>query len=992
MSKKHRTTLGSAVVVGFLLQFAVPTFIWAKTPAKKSDSALSDLQLKEGDERANEVKAAKAELMVRNTEDMALKQIQTLLAKHKNTPMEVELLFRRGELYMRRAKTERFFEVHRESETISKLLPRRVKAASQKREITNAISTYEEIRKRFPGFDRKDLVLFNNAFARQLINDDKGAEALYWEIVHKHNSSPLVPDAHLAIGEINFENKNFKHALDHFNMISKYPSSRAYSYGLYKSAWTYYNLQQAPEALAKLEEVVRHGQHVADERLDERLDLRKEALRDMALFYSETRPSGQAVSYFVKQSRELDASQYVMTLANVYERHGKLKDIETVLKDLIDKIPKSEKIPDAYDKLVWNFERGLNREKAVIQLGAYDEYCQELKADKTDPRVQTCQNLLLETSEKLATKWHGLWSKNNKHPLFSKAAAVAYDIYLRRAPPQAEQLAQMHFNYGEMLFNNGDLRKASEQYALVRGAKPNKQLLHDGDYAAIVALEKAVNDKWTDADEKKFQDLVASYVTDNPKGTYVLDVTFQKAMIAYKKHRYAEAQPQFRDIGWKFPQSEQGRKAQDLYLDILNINKDFAGLKKASKELLALKPTGEREKDLKKVYQQSYFAEIQNLEDKKAIASLEAAKQFMVFSKENLDSPLAPQAMWNAITTYKQEGMLKETADTCQELPKLFPKFEKNTECLVLAAKAYEDLGLIEPAADTLALLATRDAAKTTQYRELSADFYSLAGQKTRALTIYEDLLNKEKSKAERSRLLEKIYQTAKKANHTKYEKLAYDLMIKEEVEPFASKVSSEKAMSTYKSGQFTEAFRLASRVVGNKGAASGSKAEARYVQAMILKKEFEDQSVKSRPDRLAMVIAMKTEKLEKAQRAFEATLAYKDSEYAVKALQQLSNIYVTYSRTLKNIPLPPELPQADRNALMSEMENLAMPLEEKGIETMAQAVQLAQQLNLHDGQLEELQNELDKLNMKKTVRPKVELHTPKPVGPKFAAFGGILR
>ena len=258
----------------------------------------NELKMVDGDERGNEVKALKTELLVERSEKKALQQIKYLIKKYRGKSIEPEMWFRLAELHMRRAKTERFFEIHRQSDTVTSLIPKRVRKASQSKEIRSAIKVYEKIRKRFRKFEKYDLVLFNNAFARQQLGHNKLAEKIYWEIVKRFPNSILVPDAHLAIGEINYDRRNFKFALQHFQMIEKFPNSRVYPYGLYKAAWCQYNLNDAVAAMGQLEKVVKYGQYITKNKLDSRLDLRKEALRDMSLFYGEVYEAKDAVAYF----------------------------------------------------------------------------------------------------------------------------------------------------------------------------------------------------------------------------------------------------------------------------------------------------------------------------------------------------------------------------------------------------------------------------------------------------------------------------------------------------------------------------------------------------------------------------------------------------------------------------------------------------------------------------------------------------------------------
>ena len=292
-------------------------------PKGKANLPLAELKLVEGDEKGNDLKSLKAELMVARAEAQAVKQAQMLIKKHAGTPMEPDLHFRLAELYMRRAKTDRFFEVHRESETIVKLAPRIAKESSSRATITKAAETYGMIQKKFPQFPQMDLVIYNHAFARQTLGQEKDAENLYLQLVAKHPNSFLVPDAHLALGEIVFGRNQFPAALAHFDAIKAYPKSRVYPYGLYKAAWTHYNMRDAARGLKKLEEVVAFGKYVAANKIDARLDLRKEALNDMTLFFEDVFPSKEAFAYFKEQAGAQEVGPILLRMGNLYERHSR---------------------------------------------------------------------------------------------------------------------------------------------------------------------------------------------------------------------------------------------------------------------------------------------------------------------------------------------------------------------------------------------------------------------------------------------------------------------------------------------------------------------------------------------------------------------------------------------------------------------------------------------------------------------------------------------
>jgi len=252
-----------------------------------SADKLSDLKLVNGDEKSNDVKSLKTELLIEKSEKLAIKQAQLLLKKYRGSALEPGLLFRLAELYVRRAKAARFFEIHRQSKTIVKLAPKKIKKSSSRKSIKQAVAIYDKIQKKYPNFDKIDLVYFNNAFARQSIGQGKSSQYLYWRLIERFPKSRLVPDAHLAIGEIAFGQRKYKYALTHFDAVKRYPKSRAYGYGLYKSAWSFYNLQKAGKGINELIALMKHGKKMAALGLHTRINLYSEALQDIPLFYED---------------------------------------------------------------------------------------------------------------------------------------------------------------------------------------------------------------------------------------------------------------------------------------------------------------------------------------------------------------------------------------------------------------------------------------------------------------------------------------------------------------------------------------------------------------------------------------------------------------------------------------------------------------------------------------------------------------------------------
>lgn len=949
---------------------------------------LDNLKFIQGDETGNEKKALKTELLVSSTEAKAIAQVQKLIRKYKGTPLEPDLQFRLAEMYMRKSKTDRFFELHRESDKSVKLLPRVATKASSRASLTQAVEVYQYIQKRFPGYNQMDLVVFNHAFARQALGQDKEAENLYWDLVRRFPDSALVPDAHLAIGEIAFLKAKFSVALEHFDAIRKYPDSRVYPYGLYKAAWTRYNMHEGAAALHNLEEVVEFGNNVVKNHLDAKLDLRKEALNDMTIFYEDVRPAKEAYSYFRKQAGDLDLPGTLMHMAELYDRHSRYNDEREVLGQFVDHIPESKLMPEARAKMISAADALKKKDVAVDDLKDFAKAC-ESRSDfvKANPdQVQVCTDTLSRSALIMAEKWLKIWNKNAYDATYADSSEKAFQIYLQYKK-DTEEYKKAHFLYAELLFKRHKFRQASEEYAAVGSSGLNDKLGHDADYAACLSLEKAVGEKWSDDDEKSFHKLAEKYVSSHPKGAYRLEVEFKMAFLAYEKNRYDEAAPSFLRLGKEFPKDEKGIKAQDLYLDILNIKKDYSGIREYAKELMKKPLKAERAAKLTKLYEQAYFWQIQTMEDKGDFKT--AVHEYRQFIKDNPHSDLAQKAAWNLAQLYYKTGDVFNGAQAALDFAKKYPNSPQSTPALESAAQTFEKMAQLDLAANVLVQLADRETADKWKFKELAADFYAMSGHPSelaQARKLYQEVLPTLKD-SEKIRLLIKMESFEKSYGTGSTHAAIVNQLAARGVAPYANQTKLARLQKTWDDGDATAAFQESKKLLGSSALSATEKAQVRLVQAQVLEDEFVKQSVKSKPERLAMVLAIKTEKLEKAEQAYQSVIRYGDAVSALTALEHIYHCFDQYVAALKSIPTPAGFSQKDAQAFQGELQNLIMPLEEKGIETLSQAVAFAKKNRMFD-RLPKLEAEFAKANGQ-TVSHTVAVVEPEAVLPALQRAGG---
>ncbi len=984
--KFYKNQFSGAVLAVLLL---VPVYATAKDATKQRVVPLDEeLKFKAGDEEGNELKALKTELLINRSDERALDQLKKLLVKYRGSPMEPSLHFRLAELYMRRAKTATFFEVHRDDSNAVKFSPLEVKSASSKGWIKKAIVTYDLIEKKFSHFRDMDLVLFNNAFARDIIGDGAAAVARYKKVVDDFSSSPLVPDCHLAIGEALFNKKAFQASYDELQKIRQFPDSRVFPYGLYKGAWALYNLSKAPEGLKQLEEVVSYAKTQKDESAAH-LDLSREALDDMVVFFEDVKKPTEGVSYFREQAGDAHAGDLVLKLGKLYQRHSRYANLEIIFTDLISAVPMAAERPKMHHDLMDSFEISKKHDKVIEHLETLASICVETSKWATGRRAEEknlCWENLEEAGKVYSSKWHHDFRKNQAVPeslQMAKNARHAYEALLN-TEHHIDGEDKMRFTYSELLFQLGDFSKSSAQYSRVAHLTKDAKLRHDSSYAALVALEKSVGDKWPDKEEIEFNRLAVDYLTLNPKGEYVNDIKFKRAFIAYDKGRFAEAAPQFKTLALQFNGTERGHKAAQLYLDILNLQKQFSLL--ADESLMFVKKLnldpGSRAEFLK-IHQQASFTVVQNIEG--AEKYQEAIKGYLDLVKNDPQSPFADKALYNSVRCANLAGDLKQAASLSE---KLFDKYPQSSFRLELAhnlVTLYEAQAQLGLASRTLVRLSEWEKDKTTSLLLSAADYRALNNEWDDAVKIYNQLAQKHLQTSDGRTALERLAAYAEKNQQADKASHVYQQIEDLGIQPQASLASLKQAQKAFSENNEDKAFKLAKKTVSMRNESKVSKwalAQARLIQAKILEHEFDQVSVKAKPERLAMVLSIKTEKLDHTQKAYQETIGFGDPQTSIEALIRLARCYEKFSSALNSIPAPADASEADKKKFSLEMENMALPIEERNAETLQVALKQAKTFNLHDETVSKIQAELNRLSKRSKQQTVVELSTPENVLP----------
>lgn len=887
-----------------------------------------------GQENENEAKAYTSEILITRAENKALESLLSLLAKKKGTSEEPYLQYRLAELYMKRSKSGRFFDMQRTSKSA---FP--VPAESSAEHIRKAVQIYNKIAKDFPKFQDMDSVLFNNAFANQQLGLSNVSIHLYKELLARFPQSSLIPDARLATGELLYNQQNFAAAIEHFEALEKFPQARVYSYGMYKAAWTHYNLRHNDEAVHRLIGVVKSNPPLKpDEQTTNRHHLRKEAIRDLCVFIGESYSPDQVYPFFEKLTTPEELSQAMLDMGKIYLSYSKFKDMSVFLNAYLEDQPYGAAAVKANMLMVEAQENLKARENVIRHLQAASDLClpqsKWVQKNSKEENIESCQERFKRDSLEIASKWWDIWLKNKQHKEFSSLTERAFAIILKNEDPKNPDF-KTRFAYAELLFQQDKFIEASKEYQKVTVTN-DAVMKHDSEYGVLYSLEKAIEKEPKNTNLKADRYVAAqTYVKNHPQGSHTSAVQFKMALLNYEEQKYKESMEQLQKLLAINPTLDIKTKAQDLVLDILNIQKDYKGIQSLADKMNSEKGLKtERSQQLTQIAQEAQFANIQILAE--SGKTKEALEELHSFIKKNPSSPLAEKAYLQVLGIQLKAGLDLAAAGTIMVFAEKYPKNAKTPEALKEAAQIYTQSGQFLKAIAIYEQLQKQDEKNKSAYTTKIINLVILERQYAKAKAIFETQL-KTASKNETQDILSRLMVLSENANDQKTLQETETKILSHGFEPYTTQIMIKKAQKALDANNLSLAFDLSLKA-NARPSSSEVRAPARLIQARILEKEAINQSVKTKLDRLAMVLGMKTEKFDKAHTAyFSAAKMSSDAQQKAQALEGLDRLYRDYIKSLENVTITDTLSDEDQKALSVELAKMTEPMKQRLLENEAQ-------------------------------------------------------
>lgn len=718
-----------------------------ETKSEKKDKKGKDSQEKEEKKKTTQKGPAKIDLpkpqekevsrdeLADKKRDEAIRMLKDIISRFEKGPKKADVMFQLAELYWEKSKYVYFQEMYEYEKKLDECNKKtkdlkaceKIKINTRQSELyrKQALDIYEKIIKEYPDYPRKDEVLFVLGYNLYEMGKKNEGVKYYWELIKKYPNSKYAPDAYLSLGEHFFNNNEVFKAIQAYEKALTFNDPKITVVALYKLAWCDYNLGEYEKGIDKLKQVIAFAQKEGDK---SKIRLEREAMNDLALFFSQVDAVDEAKDYWEKVAGRQKLKDLLKQLARVYDEQGKYDQAIKTYRLAINEFPNAPECPEFQSNIVQNYKKLNNTEmvkkeiRRLVDLYKPNSPWANQNADNKFA-LEKAYELTEEALRDIVQEYHREAQKTKD----VKTYALARDIYKEYLDnfPKSEHSYSMRFFYAEILWALQDYENAAINYAMVVQQDPKGRYSVTAAYNRVLAYEKMVEimEKGQKAetlkegkiDEKKSKGAVKrvekfiklekgktyekkeipkielelakacdEFTQLAPNHKEFFAVKFKAATIYYKYNHFDEASKRFGEFIEKFPDNKFALGAADMILNSYEIKEDWASLFFWANKFIKIKPLASQkdpaEKNklyqahLQEVVEASAFNMIIDIQKKGK--TLEAAVAFRDYVNKYPQAKHTDKALNNAHILFAEAKHIDKAIEAATILIDRFPKSE----------------------------------------------------------------------------------------------------------------------------------------------------------------------------------------------------------------------------------------------------------------------------------------------------------------------------
>jgi cellulose synthase operon protein C len=913
------------------------------------------------------------------TLDQQIRELFKLTKKFEKSPSRGELWLRLAELYVEKAtlvdarKQNNYDQQLRAFQDGKSRTKPKLDTSEAKEYNLKAVQLYEWFIRDYPRDEKMSQALFflgYNYF--ELANAKKGA-FYYDQLTKNYPNSPFVGEAHFALGEDFFENEKWTDAYKQYANLIKQKKHRLHTFSMYKGGWCLYRMGKTEEAIKYMDFIIRTGKATAAQATEggskksvNHSRLENEALRDIVVFFADVGDTNRAIQYFQKIGGR-DQNIYLEKLAYYFNDKGNREGSKEVFHYLIKADPMAKKDFEYQYQIVQNYFYAKNspqfKEELYRWINDYNKNSNWTANNQNDKafldnvyklREQTLRNYVLQQHQ----------TAQNSRAKFSQQSALdGYQLYFQEFS-DSTSTADMHFFYGELLYDMNKFEDASTNYAWVAERAPTSKYAAKSGQNLLLSIEKALpkdedlQKRTGDSIEpipldprvEKFIKSATWYTQKFPNSEKDAEIKFRMGRLYYQTNNFGPAENIFKDIVSRHPKTKYSEYSANLLLDIYNLKKDYVGLEKMGTELLANESiSGSKAgSDIRNVLEKANFKKAQDLEISKDY--LGSAKQYQAFALQNPKSELVSMAVFNAGVNFERSG---QNPDAIQNYKKVLMAKDKNSEPLKpkakkLLAKLYQDSNQYEESANLFKQLAAENPKDplAANYLYNAAVQYEASGKTREAIDIYSQYMRINKNKKENADITFNIAQMLRKSGSGSAAAEKYDEYINNspdsarKVESYYWLTKLGKKNSKDIQDRKTKAIQVFQRISkAQKDMSAGYVAQFKFEEAEKTYQQLKSISIPADPQRQKKAVDQKLELISKLNEELGSVIKMDSADEIIKSLNLLGLSNEHMSQSILNAPLPKGLNEDQKKQYQSGISKIAEPFANKSKDSFKAAV-----------------------------------------------------
>ncbi len=696
-------------------------FVLAALTLAGALSAVEPAQAKGRPYSDSEIRAVETsdDVRVRDLRNQEVTQLRVVLGRRQPQNRLAEIYFRLAQIYAEAYRQEFILEGRAHEKRLEKgMSDLFIDRGRSKPYLELGIKACREILGFRIPYEKLDQVQYFLGFNLNELGRTKEASKAFDELIKKYPRSMFAGEAMRELGEIAYNSKEYRKAIPLLEQaLPRSPEDRK-GRVLHRLAWSYYRTKQYDRALATMKKAI----DVVSAGGEKYVSLKEEALRDMAVFMTESGRVDEAIAYFEKVSG--DQEYYPRTLERLgknYERNAEPDKASHVYDALLRTRPNSE---EAFRVLVKLIDLDLRRGHAGAALArlARSKIDVKSKSGEGDSETEVAYRNLKAMIRRTGTENHQRHRKKSD----SNALGIAESYYqtylstfLSSADPRNET-PEIQMLLAEV---KRDLGKSKEAGALYRKVLEGKDARYAKEAGALwtASLAEAIREKSAGRKaatepstlEREYIEATDHLIHSLPETQQAREAALRAAQLlaAYPTSR-PEAISRSRKLIDAHPTSSQAITAARLWMQLVTDDPNLGDFDSAAGSIsqnTQLMRTDAKSGGKLKVW-------IQDLSTKARLSQIakeekgedfgRAAQGYEQLAKDTNEREIAEKALANAVGAYLKDGDSGEVSRVTQGWLKRYPKSAKAVESIrsvatfqlikgdfAASAKSFEFLG-----------------------------------------------------------------------------------------------------------------------------------------------------------------------------------------------------------------------------------------------------------------------------------------------------------